>query len=406
MSLSDTTLRSIKPNTLTKPTRYPDSGGLFLFATPTGGMSWRYKFRFAGKEKLLSFGQYPEITLAKAREAHQDARRMLAQGADPSTAKQQAKRRLHTAHANSLSAIYDEWLAKKSKEVGPKQISNTIGRFKEVLAALGNRPITEITAPDVLAVLRRIEGRGATFTAKRVGQQIGEVFRYAIATGRATDNPVPNLKGALTEHKTRNLPSLTKPSEVAELLRSFDAFKGTSQVQAALLLAPRLFVRPGELRKARWEHINLDAAEWRFVASKNGIDHLVPLSTQAVAILRDLHVLTGHRVNVFPGRDPQKCMSEAAVNSALRRLGWDTKTEITGHGFRAMARTILHEELGVLPEVIEHQLAHTVADALGTAYNRTKFLPQRRAMMQAWSDYLDRLKQGAEVIPLTVASAA
>ena len=406
MPLSDTTLRSIKCEQLTKPTRFVDGGGLFLFCTPTGAKSWRYKYRFAGKEKLLVIGQYPDVGLAAARDKHQDARRLLAAGTDPSAAKQQAKQALHTAHANDFNAVYSEWLAKKKKEVGPKQISNTVGRFKEVLAALGNRPISEIKAPDVLAVLRRIENRGASFTAKRVGQQISEIFRYGIATGRAEYDPVPSLKGALKLVTAKNMPSLTKPSEVAELLRSFDAFKGTSQVRAALLLAPMVFVRPGELRKARWEDIDLDKAEWRFHVTKTNIDHLVPLSTQAVVILRDLHEITGHCSFVFPGRDPQKCMSEAAINAALRRLGWDTKTEITGHGFRAMARTILHEELGVLPEVIEHQLAHTVSDALGTAYNRTKFLPQRKAMMQQWSDYLDKLKQGAEIIPLTPASVA
>jgi integrase len=225
-------------------------------------------------------------------------------------------------------------------------------------------------------------------------------MRYAIATGRAERDPCPDLRGALPPLRHDNFAAITEPAKVAELLRAMDAFSGTFVVKSALLLAPLLFVRPGELRKALWADVDLDKAEWRYFVTKTKTEHSVPLATQAVLILKDLHALTGHGSTVFPGRDPQKPMSEAAINAALRRMGYDTKTEITGHGFRAMARTILHEELHQKPEVIEHQLAHKVPDSLGTAYNRTKFLKERKAMMQLWADYLDKLKAGAEVISL------
>jgi integrase len=231
-------------------------------------------------------------------------------------------------------------------------------------------------------------------------------MRYAIATGRATRDPVPDLRGALPPLRHKNFAAITEPDKVGEMLRAFDAFQGTFVVKSALLLAPLVFVRPGELRTALWADVDMDKAEWRYQVSKTKTDHLVPLARQAVAILRDLYALTGHGRHVFPGRDPQKPMSEAAVNAALRRMGYDTKAEITGHGFRAMARTILHEELHQKPEVIEHQLAHKVSDALGTAYNRTQFLKERRAMMQGWADYLDKLKVGADVIPLRGGTAA
>ncbi len=265
---------------------------------------------------------------------------------------------------------------------------------------LGSKAITEVNAPCVLEVLRRIENRGTLDTAHRAKGNISQVMRYAIATGRAERDPCPDLRGALPPVREKNFASMTEPVRVAELLRAMDAFSGTFVVKSALLLSPLLFVRPGELRRAEWAGFDLDKAEWRYFVSKTKSDHLVPLATQAVAILRELHALTGRGRYVFPGRDPQKAMSEAAVNAALRRMGYDTKTEITGHGFRAMARTILHEELNQKPEAIEHQLAHAVSDTLGTAYNRTKFIKERKAMMQIWADYLDKLKAGADVIQL------
>lgn len=265
---------------------------------------------------------------------------------------------------------------------------------------LGGKPIADISPPEILATVRRIEARGVLETAHRAMQNIGQIFRYAVADGMAARDPSADLRGALPPSKGGNFAALTEPSAVGELLRAIDGFRGSLQVQCALRLAPLLFVRPGELRQALWADIDLDAAQWRYVTSKTKTEHIVPLSTQAVAILRELEPLSSHRGHVFPGRDPKKAMSEAAINAALRRMGYDTKTEITGHGFRAMARTIIHEELGVAPEIIEHQLAHRVPDALGTAYNRTKFLKERKAMMQTWADYLDKLKAGADVLPL------
>jgi integrase len=271
---------------------------------------------------------------------------------------------------------------------------------------LGKRPLAEIAPVDVLTTLKRISDRGAKDTAKRAQQDCGGIFRYAIQTGRASYNPIPDLRGALPAAIGGNFASITDPVQVGELLRAIDGFNGTFVVKCALKLSPFLFVRPGELRQAKWADFDLDKAEWKFLVSKIKKTeeprlHLVPLASQAVAILRELYALTGDSEFVFPGaRTNGRAMSEAAVNAALRRMGYDTKTEITGHGFRAMARTILHEGLGIPPEVIEHQLAHKVPDALGAAYNRTKFLSARKAMMQQWADYLDKLKAGAEVIPL------
>ena len=270
-----------------------------------------------------------------------------------------------------------------------------------MLPWLGDRLITEITAPEILIVLRRIDERGARYTAHRVRSQISQIFRYGIAIGVVANDPAKDLIGAIPPARETHFASITDPNKVGEMLRSFDAFAGTFPVLCALKLAPMLFVRPGELRQAEWTDIDLDKGEWRYKVTKTDTDHLVPLSTQAVSILRELRAMTGRGRYVFPGaRTTARPMSNAAVNAALRRLGYDTRTEITGHGFRAMARTILHEELHQKPEVIEHQLAHSVPDALGTAYNRTKFLKERKAMMQLWSDYLDRLKAGAEVIAL------
>ena len=250
-----------------------------------------------------------------------------------------------------------------------------------------------------MTVLRRIESRGALDTVHRVQQNFGQVFRYAVATGRAEQDPSRDLRGAFAPAKRQHYASITDPVMVGQLLRAIDGFRGTFIVLSALKLAPLFFVRPGELRQAQWSQFNFDKNEWSYLVTKTKTEHIVPLASQAVAILKELHALTGHGRYVFPGRDPKKPMSDAAINAALRRMGYDTKTEITGHGFRAMARTIVAEELQVKAEIIEHQLAHRVPDNLGTAYNRTKFLKDRRVMMQVWADYLDKLKLGAAVLP-------
>ncbi|MBP6188736.1 MAG: integrase arm-type DNA-binding domain-containing protein [Azonexus sp.] len=403
MPLTDTTIRTAKPTE--KPYKLADEKGLFLLVSPNGSKWWRLKFRIDGKEKLLSLGVYPDTSLKKARSDRDTARSMLAEGIDPSLQRKATKAARVELSANSFEVICREWLENKRSNVEEAQYKKALARLeKDVFPWMGNRPIAEITAPEVLTVLRRIDARGARYTAHKVKSEISQCFRYAIATGRAERDPCPDLRGAIPPPKEDNRPSITDPKGVSELLRAIDGFRGTFVVKCALEIAPRVFVRPGELRKAEWEKIDLDKAEWRYFINKTKTEHLVPLATQVVATLRELHALTGHGRYVFPGRDPQLPMSDAAVNAALRRMGYDTKTEITGHGFRAMARTILHEELHVKPEVIEHQLAHQVADALGTAYNRTKFLKERKAMMQIWADYLETLKSGATIIPLPSAA--
>ncbi|CAE6828819.1 tyrosine-type recombinase/integrase [Paraburkholderia nemoris] len=404
MALTDTAVRNTKPGE--KPLKLFDGGGLFLLVAKTGGKLWRLKYRFGGKEKLLALGSYPEVSLKDARERRDEARRQLAKGADPGETRKAEKASKLGREADSFEVIAREWFAKYAPTWAKSHADKVIQRLeKDVFPWLGARPVVEITAPELLTVLRRIEDRGALDTALRAKQNCGQVFRYAVATGRAERDPSGDLRGALAPVKHENFASITDPAQVAELLRAIDGFRGTFIVKCALQVAPLLFVRPGELRTAEWAAFDLDKAEWRYLVSKTRTEHLVPLPVQAVAILRELHALTGQRRNVFPGRDPHKPMSGAAVNAALRRLGYDTKTEITGHGFRAMARTILHEELHFKPEVIEHQLAHKVPDALGAAYNRTRFLSERRVMMQQWADYLDRLKAGAQILPLGLEGA-
>lgn len=316
--------------------------------------------------------------------------------------------------ANSFETVAREWFAKMLATWTPDHADKIIKRLeRDVFPWMGDKPIADLSAPAVLTTIRRIEARGRLETAHRALQNCGQVFRYAVATGRAERDPTGDLRGALPPTREKHMAAITDPVEVGALLRAIDAFRGTLIVQSALKLSALVFVRPGELRQAEWAEIDLDKGEWNIPASRmkgwarKGITtpHLVPLAPQAVAILRDLQPLTGRGVHVFAGRDPKKPMSNAAVNAALRRMGYDTKTEMTGHGFRAMARTILHEELGVDREAIEHQLAHAVPDALGTAYNRTKFIKERRTMMQLWADYLDKLKTGADVVTISTLAA-
>lgn len=400
MPLSDQTCKKAKPEA--KPCKLADGGGLYLLVAPTGGKLWRLAYRFGGKQKTLAFGAYPAVTLARARELREEARRLLADGIDPGELKKATKTQQAERAANSFEVVAREWYAKFSPGWAAGHADKILRRLeRDVFPWIGGRPVAEVTAPEVLAVVRRIEGRGALETAHRAQQNCGQVFRYAVATGRATRDPTGDLKGALPPTRAKHFAAIIEPRAVGELLRAFDGFKGSFQVACALKLAPLVFVRPGELRAARWADFDLDAGVWRYVTSKTKTEHVVPLARQAVAILRELEPFSGHREYLFPGaRDPKKPMSEAAINAALRRLGYDTKTEITGHGFRAMARTILAEELGARIEAVEHQLAHAVQDALGTAYNRTKFIKERTAMMQAWADWLDRTKAGADVVQL------
>jgi integrase len=400
MPLTDIAIRKTKPNT--KPQKLFDGGGLFLLITSAGQRYWRLKYRFAGKEKLLALGVYPEVGLAAARKKRDQAREKLDAGVDPSEAKKAGKRAARIAAANSFKVVAHGWMDERKTVVEIGQYEKTLARFvKDVFPWMGNRPITEIDAPEILAVLKRIDARGARFTAHRVRSEISRIFRYGIKEGYCKTDPAKDLIGAIPAPVETHFAAITEPGRVGEMLRAFEGFSGTFPVLCALKLAPMLFVRPGELRQAEWSQFDLDKGEWRYLVTKTKTEHLVPLASQAIALLRELEALTGTGRYVFPGaRSALRPMSDAAINAALRRLGYDTRTEITGHGFRAMARTILHEELEQKPEVIEHQLAHAVPDNLGSAYNRTKFIKERRAMMQRWADYLDQLKAGAQIISI------
>ncbi|MDR0736152.1 MAG: integrase arm-type DNA-binding domain-containing protein [Zoogloeaceae bacterium] len=397
--LTDTVIKNAKPDD--KPRKLADEKSLFLYITPSGGKLWRMQYRFEGKQKLLALGIYPEITLADARERRDAARKLLANGADPGAVKKAQKAAGRERAANSFEVVAREWFEMWKADKAESHSSKVIARLeKDIFPWLGGSPIVEITAPIVLEVLRRIEGRGVIETAHRAKENISQVMRYAIATGRAERDPCPDLRGALQVYRGKNFASITDPVEVGRLLRAIAGYPGTPAVCAALRLAPLVFVRPGELRAAKWADIDFERGEWRYLVTKTKTEHLVPLARQAAAILQGLHPLTGAGEWVFPNVRPGRPMSNATLNRALQTLGYDTKTEMTSHGFRAMARTLLAEELRFPPEVIEHQLAHSVPDALGTAYNRTKYLKDRREMMQAWADYLDKLKAGAEVIPI------
>lgn len=400
MKLNDVAIRKAKPEA--KPYRMADGGGMYLEVTPNGSKYWRLAYRFGGKQKVLALGVYPEVSLTLARERRNEARKLLAQGIDPGEVRKATKSVSAERAANSFEVIAREWVASHMTNKAASHREKVIRRFELYLFPwIGGRPIAEITAPEVLGAVKRIEKLGILETAHRALQTCGQVFRYAVQTGRAVRDVTADLKGALPATSTKHMATFTDPKQIAELLRAIDGFSGTFTVQCALKIAPLVFVRPSELRMARWADIDLDAGEWRYLVSKTKTDHLVPLPTQVVQILRELHPLSGHGEYVFQGgHSPLRPMSEAAINAALKRMGYDTKTQITGHGFRAMARTILHERLNIDPHIIEHQLAHKVPDALGAAYNRTKFIEQRRAMMQTWADYLDKLKAGADVIPL------
>lgn len=400
MPLSELQIKNVKP--AEKPYRMADGGGLYIEVSPAGGKLWRLKFRIHGKEKRLSLGTYPAVSLKAARAMREDAKQLLAQGIDPAANKQAQKASRSERNANSFEVIALEWFDKFKVTKSEGHSSKIIARLKrDVFPWIGVVPVDSISAPDVLAVLRRIESRGAIETAHRAKGDISQVIRYAIATGRASRDPCPDLRGALAPAVPTHFAAITDPKEVGAFLRTVEGYTGTLIVRIALKLAPMVFARPGELRHMRWEDVDLDACEWRYTVNKGGRkDHLVPLARQAVEALRELHPLTGRGQYVFAGHDPQRPMSGNTVNAALRRMGFDTKTEITGHGFRAMARTMLAERLHTQPAYIEHQLAHKVPGTLGTAYDRTKFFDERKEMMQIWADYLDRLKAGAEVIPL------
>lgn len=375
---------------------------MYLEVTPSGSKRWRLSYRFAGKQKLLSLGIYPTTSLKEAREAREAAKKLLAQGVDPSAHRKQAKELLYLHAENSFEVVAQEWLTKMTPSWSDSN-STRVKRSLEtdVFPWLGHRPISEITAPELLSVLRRVEERGAVETAHRIKQRCSMIFRYAIATGRAERDPAPDLKGALPPTITNNFAAIKEPKRIGELLRMFDAYQGTSMVKAALRLAPLVFVRPANLRMAEWSEFDLDAAQWRIPGNKikSGEPHIVPLSSQAVAVLRDIQRLTGKGRYVFPSaRAGGRPMSDNAILVAMRTMGIP-KDEMTGHGFRHMASTVLHEQ-GWNSDVIERQLAHGERNNVKAVYNHAKHLPERTRMMQAWADYLDGLRKGAEVVPL------
>ncbi|MFT3761519.1 MAG: integrase arm-type DNA-binding domain-containing protein [Pseudoxanthomonas sp.] len=393
--LTDTKLRHLKPKAVVY--RVADTNGLCIEVRPSGSKLWRYRYRHAGKASMAALGEYPLMTLAEARAERDRLRALVKGGANPAQVARTERAAKQERAATTFAAVAAELLAKRTKEgLSPGSVKRERRMIEKDLTAIGNLPIAEINVPTLLAALRKIERRGVLETAHRARSLASLVFRYAIATGRAARNPANDLVGALAQPQTRHFASLTEPAKVGELLRALHGYRGSPVVTGALRLAPLVFVRPGELRRARWADIDLDAGDWRFAASKTGTPHLVPLSTQAIAILRDLQPLTGRGEYVFPSvRGPRRPMSENTVNVALRSLGFDGDT-MTGHGFRAMARTILDEVLGFRPDYIEHQLAHAVRDPLGRAYNRTAHLSERRKMMQVWADYLDSLRMAAD----------
>lgn len=374
-----------------------DGNGLYLLVTTTGGKLWRFKYRFNGKEKLMALGTYPEVTLAEARNRRDQARQLIANGVDPGELKKRLRSEKAEQTANTFEAVAREWHAKNYSSWVPAHGDQVLRRLElDVFPMIGNKPIADLDPADVLTPLQKIEMRGSRETAHRVKQTCGQVFRYAVATRRAQRDVTADLRGALAKVNSSNLGAITEPAKVAELLRAIDGFEGSFIVKCALQLAPLVFVRPGELRQAEWSEIDLDNATWEIPAAKMKMKkpHVVPLSVQAVNILQSIYPLTGSTRYVFPcHRSTARPMSNMALSAALRRLGY-AQGEMTPHGFRALARTILDEVLQVRPDFIEHQLAHAVRDPNGRAYNRTAHLAERRKMMQLWADYLDRLKAG------------
>ncbi|MFM0543739.1 integrase arm-type DNA-binding domain-containing protein [Paraburkholderia strydomiana] len=396
--LTDVAIKNAKPRG--KSYRLHDSGGLYLEVFPNGSKLWRWKYRFQGKEKRLALGAYgtsdSSVGLRAARDARDKARLMLKQGEDPSASRKRLKVVEQIEAASTFEAVANDWFERMMSDRAESHRVKVKARLEnDLLPWLGKKAVTDITAPDILQCLRRIEDRGARDTAHRALQNCSAVFSYAVASGKAQENPAVHLKGALPPARPGHFAAITEPGSVGSLLRKMDVVSATFPVKCALRLLPYLFCRPGELRTMRWDEVHLDAAEWRYVTSKTGVPHIVPLPSQAITILRELQPLTGRGEFVFPGRDDRtQPMSNATLNRALQRAGISTREEQTGHGFRATARTILHEGLRFAPEVIEHQLAHRVPDVLGGAYNRTRFLDDRKKMMQQWADYLDRLREG------------
>jgi integrase len=408
--LFDVTIRNAKPED--KDKRLNDGGGLYLLIKPNGAKWWRFDYTFSGKRKTLSLGVYPKTSLTDVRRKAEEARSNVANNIDPSDTRKETKAAQQLAKENesrldagltiinSFEHVAREWGEKKVDTWADKNNRSKRMLERNIFPWVGSKPITDLLPRDILVCVERVSDRGTIETAHRCLQLCGQIFRYAVASGVVESDITRDLRGALPSAKGGNFASMTDPKQAAPLLRAIDDYTGSFIVKSALQLAPLVFVRPGELRQAEWEHIDLDAKEWRYLVTKTQTPHIVPLSKQAIKILEELHPLTRNGRFVFPSaRTPNgsRAMSDVALLAALRRMGFD-KTEMTVHGFRAMARTILDEVLGVRVDFIEHQLAHAVKDPNGRAYNRTAHLPERHKMMQQWADYLDGLKNGAQVI--------
>lgn len=409
--LSDVTVRNAKP--ADKDQRLNDGGGLYLLIKSNGAKWWRLDYSINGKRKTLSLGVYPQTTLSDGRRKAEAARNNVANGIDPSDKRKEQKQIQQVEIENqkrideglpvvgSFGEVALDFFDKKMQNKSDSHRKRTWRVIEnDLMPWLKNRPINDIKAPELLVVLRRIETRTVEMSHRAL-QASGQIFRYGVSTGRCDQDITQSLKGALTNKQSKHFSALTNTKEFATLLRAIDDYSGTFVVRSALMLAPLVFVRPGELRALEWAHVDLDAAEWRYVVTKTDTQHIVPLSRQAVDILRNLYPLTGTRRFAFPSaRTPNgsRCISDMALLAGLRRMGFG-KDEMTVHGFRAIARTLLDEVLGFRPDFIEHQLAHAVRDPNGRAYNRTAHLDERRKMMQRWADYLDSLKSDAQVIP-------
>jgi len=399
MALTDTAIKNTKPQA--QPIKVRDGGGLYLLVNPNGSRWWRLDYRFGGKRKTLSMGVYPDVSLKTARERRDDARTLLAAGADPGEQRKAEKKARAEAGANTFEALGREWMATRGKEWTASYSSKTASSLeRHAFPAIGSKPIAEITAPELLALLRAIEGRGTVDLAHRISQHCSAIFRFAISTGRAATDPVLSLRGALSTVKQEHYAALTEPAAFADLLRAIETYRGEATTKAAMQLLALTFQRTKEVRFAEWVQIDLDAALWRIPAEimKMREAHIVPLSRQAVAILKELQPLTGAGRLVFPSAiSRERPISENTVIYALARMGY--KGRMTGHGFRSVASTMLNEQ-GFRADLIERQLAHAEKNAVRAAYNRAEYLPERKVMMQTWADYLDKLKAGADVIPL------
>ena len=388
--LTDRAIKAAKAGA--KPVRLWDERGLYVEVSPAGGKLWRWKYRYGGREKRLAFGAYPDVSLADARERRDDARRLLARGTDPGEVARANKAK--ATGADTVERVTRTWHEQREDTLAEAHAERVIRAFeRDVFPFVGAKAVDDVSSQEWLEVLRRIEARGAIETAHRVRAAAAQVYAFARASGHATSEPLRDLRTALRPVVGKHFAAPTDPEALRPLLRVLDGYQGTLVVRTALLLAPLLFVRPGELRHMKWSDVDLKASEWRFTASKTGQPHIVPLSTQARALLKELRPLTGLGVYAFPStRTADRPISDNTLSAALRRLGVDTQTEITTHGWRAVARTVLEERLGFRPEVIEMQLAHAVRDPLGRAYNRTQHLETRRQMMQRWADFLDGLR--------------